>query len=745
MNYNYSLLEVQNDLIARIDPENRLTYVNDTCCKTFGKSREELIGSSFIPLVHEDDISDTLQSLKELKKNPHQTYKEQRVQTVYGWRWIHWQYNAIINEEGEMTEVQCVGRDITDLKESEARCHAILNAIPDFMFICDREGILHDYNVPTDSILTPHLEQFLGKSIYKVLPMDLTEKYLQCCKKAQEKKEAQVLEFILNTPGGTKFCEARIAPMDEQRFLTIARDVTNRKKAEHALLESKKKLQASEENYRLLADNTPDHIYSLDRELRFTAVNQSLCQTLSLESHEIIGKSASELGLPGETARELEELFLKVFNTGENLETEVTITVPEGSIRTYNIVLIPLFDEKGKVTSVTGTNCNITERKKLEQEIFKADKLESIGTMAGGIAHDFNNYLAVLLGNISLAKLYKDNPQIIMEKLEAMEQATARAKDLSSQLFAFAKGAAPVKKTVYLNQFLVDNVKFTLSGSNVCCNFFIDEELHPVDIDEGQFSQVISNIITNACQAMPEGGEIALTAENIILYTNGLSSFLSPGEHVRISIQDQGIGIEKKYLNKLFDPFFTTKEKGSGLGLATSYTIIKNHSGQIFADSQVGAGTTFYIYLPASNRVATPAADTGEILYGSGKILVMDDQEDLLELTREALIDLGYQASLARNGEEAINIYMEALKENDPFHLVIMDLTIPGGMGGKDTIKELLKLDPGVKAIVASGYSRDPVMANYQDYGFKGVIKKPFSLKELSQIVYKVIMKEQNP
>ncbi len=395
---------------------------------------------------------------------------------------------------------------------------------------------------------------------------------------------------------------------------------------------------------------------------------------------------------------------------------------------------------EGRPASLTLIS-DITERRIMEEEIFKADKLESIGILAGGIAHDFNNYLAALLGNTSLAKLYTDNPQKVQEKLESIERATLRAQDLSNQLFAFAKGAKPVKKTVSLKQIIMDNINFTLSGSNISCDYAIAKNLHLVEIDEAQFSQVLNNIVLNAVQAMPEGGTIGVTAENVITRAGSEASILPlpAGNYIKISIEDQGIGIPQKHLQKIFDPFFTTKQKGSGLGLATSYTIMHNHGGHISVTSKTGVGTTFHLYLPASTQPRTTANPPGNIFYGTGKILVMDDQEDYLAVTVESLSTFGYKASLARDGREAITIYMDALKKGQPFDLVIMDLTVPGGMGGKDTIKELLQKDPAVKAIVASGYSNDPVMANFQEYGFKGVIKKPFTMAELSKLIHELM------
>ncbi len=524
--------------------------------------------------------------------------------------------------------------------------------------------------------------------------------------------------------------------------ISLAADITERKQAEEALKSTYKKLQDSKENYRFLAENTPDFIYSVDRESRYTAVNQSLCQALGFEPHDVVGKNHRELGFPEDVVRKWEELHHRVFSTGKTVETETTTLMPHSNnVRTYEVVLMPVFDEKGMISSIRGTSRDITERKIMEREIFKADKLNSIGILAGGIAHDFNNYLATLLGNISLAKYYKDDVEKVFERMENIEKATLRAKDLSNQLLSFSKGAAPDKKTVSINQIILENVKFSLSGSSVSCKFHFNDDLYMVEIDEGQFSQVLNNLVINAVQAMPEGGIIEVAAEYITIEAGNQQFYvpLPEGNYIKISIKDEGIGIPEKHLQKVFDPYFTTKQKGSGLGLATSYSIIKNHGGHLSVESEIGIGTTFSIYLPAVTQLDTDAAEEDKIYPGTGKILLMDDEEDVLKATGDMLSALGYDVSLARDGRETIEIYMNALKKGLPFHLVIMDFTIPGGMGGKDVLKELLKKAPDVKAVVASGYSNDPVMADYSKYGFKGVLRKPFSMKELSRVVYNTI------
>lgn len=376
----------------------------------------------------------------------------------------------------------------------------------------------------------------------------------------------------------------------------------------------------------------------------------------------------------------------------------------------------------------------LSEREKLEDEIIKARKLESIGVLAGGIAHDFNNILTSILGNISLVKHYLKSDEMLTKMISNAEMASLRAKDLTQQLLTFSKGGAPIKQSTSIAELVRDSVSFVLKGSNVKCNFCIQDDLFPVEVDVGQINQVINNLIINADQAMPDGGIITISCENAIISGKHPLS-IKAGNYVKVSVSDQGIGIPEKYLSKIFDPYFTTKEKGSGLGLATTYSIINKHDGYINVESEVGMGTTFHLYIPAS-VTSTKAAAHEEmnvtIKNGQGKILVMDDEMLVRNTLQELISHLGYDVLCAKDGNETLSLYKEAIKNGSPFDLVIMDLIIPGGMGGKETIKKLIEIHPEVKAIVSSGYSNDPIMANFKTYGFSGVLKKPVTINELS-------------
>jgi PAS domain S-box-containing protein len=420
---------------------------------------------------------------------------------------------------------------------------------------------------------------------------------------------------------------------------------------------------------------------------------------------------------------------------------QMTLVSRVGSEHFVSVSGTPIFDQTNIIIGVVMVFRDITESKRIEEELIKAQKLESLGVLAGGIAHDFNNLLTAILGNVSLAKLYAKPGDKVIARLEEAEKASLRAKDLTQQLLTFSKGGAPVKKTASIADILRDSAKFALRGSNVRCTFSIPENLWPVEIDEGQISQVVHNLIINAYQAMPDGGAIRVSAENVLLGPDhDLSLTLNLGKYVSLSVTDEGHGIPSHLVSKIFDPYFTTKKKGSGLGLATSYSILKNHDGMITVDSELGAGATFRIYLPVSARKELEKKSAKEKpISGQGRVLVMDDEEILRDFVGELLELLGYDVNFACDGVETIAAYSKAQEQGRPYDCVLMDLTIPGGMGGKEAIQRLLEIDPNVKAIVSSGYSDDPVMADYRKYGFCGVVAKPYDAEELSEVLHKVI------
>lgn len=382
---------------------------------------------------------------------------------------------------------------------------------------------------------------------------------------------------------------------------------------------------------------------------------------------------------------------------------------------------------------------DITERKRAEEELLKSQKLESLGLLAGGIAHDFNNILMVVMGNISFAKTLLSPTDKAYERLTIAETAALKAKYLTQQFLTFSKGGAPVKRTIAVANLIRSYGRLALSGTKSSCEYTIPEDLWPVDADEGQLGQALTNILINADQSMEKGGVVRIDCQNVVL-NDEQALPLNKGRYVKISIQDQGGGIPADCLDKVFDPYFTTKKTGCGLGLTSAYSILKNHEGYLVVESPVGAGTIFTLFLPASSsEVSLPKGDEPEIQAGGGKILVMDDDEVVLQVVGAMLEDLGYEVELVSDGQAAISRYADAWQSARAFDAVIMDLTVSGGMGGKEALPKLRAIDPEAKVIVSSGYNNDPVMANYSSHGFCGVLVKPYRLAELSQQVCHVL------
>lgn len=512
-----------------------------------------------------------------------------------------------------------------------------------------------------------------------------------------------------------------------------------RKQAEKALWDS-------ERNYRLLAENVQDIIWTTDMNFKFTYISPSVRRVRGYSVEEAMAQTLEERLTPASLevirkalAEELaiEEMEQKDLFRSRMLQLEL-IRKDGFTVCTESMVSF-LRDQDGRAVGILGVTRDISERKKMEQEILKFSKLESVGILAGGIAHDFNNFLMAILGNISVAKMYTEPGDKISERLTDAEKASMRAKDLTKQLLIFSHGGEPIKKIVSIGELIKDAALFALRGSNVRCQFSIPADLWPVDVDEGQISQVINNLVINADQAMPEGGIIEVCAENSTIDAN-YGFPVKEGEYIKISIKDQGVGIPEEHLPKIFDPYFTTKQKGSGLGLATTYSIIKNHQGYITLESKTREGTTFYVYLPASSKeVLTKKEEEEKIFAGSGKILVVDDEKMVRDVTGNMLKLIGYESESAGDGVEAVEVYKKAKESQQSFNAIILDLTIPGTMGGAETIKKLIEIDPEVKAIVCSGYSNDPVMANFRQYGFSGFLVKPYRVEELNEILHKVM------
>ncbi|MBU7047482.1 MAG: response regulator [Theionarchaea archaeon] len=505
-----------------------------------------------------------------------------------------------------------------------------------------------------------------------------------------------------------------------------------------------KKLKESEQWLATTLKSIGDGVITTDTEGIVTFINPVAETLTGWTQDEAVGSPLSEVFhiINEETRERCENPFEKI-KTGlvVGLANNTVLVARDGTERLIADSGAPISDDHTILGSVLVFR-DVTEKKRMEEDILrlKTEKMESIGILAGGIAHDFNNILTAILGNISLAKVHMNADNEVYRILKEAEKASLRARHLTQQLLMFSKDGAPVKKPACIGELLQDTAEFALRGSSIRCEFCIPDDLWNVNIDTGQISQVINNLIINAAQAMPHGGVVEVHAENVEAgEEEGLP--IQKGDYVRISIADEGIGIPEENLQKIFDPYFTTKRKGSGLGLTTAYSIIKNHDGYIHAASLLGKGTVFYLWLPASAQevVREEIVPAVPLMTGKGRILLMDDDESILGVTRDVLTHLGYEVVFARDGLEAIDAYKNARKTAMTFDVVIVDLTIRGGLGGRETIRKLMEIDPDVKAIVSSGYSNNPVITNFKKYGFSGAVAKPYSVEELSRILQEVL------
>jgi two-component system cell cycle sensor histidine kinase/response regulator CckA len=501
----------------------------------------------------------------------------------------------------------------------------------------------------------------------------------------------------------------------------------------------RKRIEEQLKLIRYSIDNASESTLLLSTSGEILFANQSSFDKLKYSKEELSTINWIKI-CPEMTSERIDNLLKQLKEKG-SVRFESTYRKKDGT--TYPVNILVNYQTFGKKEYIFVFAHDITEEKKIEKERQKMQKLESIGILAGGIAHDFNNFLSGIMGNISLAIFEAGDNKELIDTLNDAKEATDMAKNLIKQLITFSNGGAPVKEMTSIGNIIKETAKFNLRGSNVRCLFDISDDSWKVQADKNQISQVISNLIINADQAMPEGGLIRIKLENTVVKEDSALP-LNTGKYIKITISDQGLGISEKHLSKIFDPYFTTKQKGSGLGLAITYSILEKHNGYITVDSKLGMGTTFYIYLPAATGKEKQIAEEpvekqskGE----QGRLLLMDDEKIVRIALRRMLERIGYEVELATNGEEAFEKYKLELDSGKPFDAVILDLTIPGGMGGKETIKKLRELDPEIKALVSSGYSNDSVMANYKNYGFKGVITKPFDTDELSRAINQLLDK----
>jgi len=634
--------------------------------------------------------------------------------------------------------IETVQRQQNALQENEERYRTLVESSPDAILM-HRDGVLLFANSSALRLFgAGRADQLLGRTVDSIVHPEfrtLVRERIEASKLVVGHTNVPNEEKMLRLDGSTFDVEAlgtQLTYQGKPAVQVILRDITARKASEMALRES-------EETLRDLMEVMPVGVALVEPDGSVTYLNRCFEEQFGYSLAELPDlKTWYALAYPDAVYRQEHVAASKADQAKAQADgtpippKKVNITCKDGSIRHIFI------NRQGAGSRTLVIFTDITARESQQSEHLKSQKLESLGVLAGGIAHDFNNILTGILGNITLAQLFLDQDHPSFKPLGYAEKAALRAGELATQLLTFAKGGAPVKKIVALDALIEEVVSLALRGANVIGKIRLAEGLHAMEADEGQMGQVFHNIVLNAVQAMPSGGTLIVSADNVSL-TSGNRPALSPGNYVRVIFADQGHGMPEELHNKIFDPYFTTKPGGSGLGLASVHSIVKKHGGHVEVRSLVGRGTDFTFYLPSIGAVAASPAEAVVVgedgRHVGGAVLVMDDDELIQILTTRTLEHLGYQVTACGNGEDAVTLYGEAAGAGTPFLAAIMDLTIPGGMGGKEAAQQILALHPDARLIVSSGYSNDEVMADYTRYGFCAAIAKPYRVAELTAVL----------
>lgn len=641
-----------------------------------------------------------------------------------------------------------VRRQLAKLEGIETRIRSIIENILDGMITVDEQGIICSMNPSAEKMFGCINNEMVGHKFTKLVPKSYgnAPDPVVCAWDDLAKRTGSTTMAVGRTRRHATFpIEISLSEMvvDKQKlFVAMVRDVTERRRFEQ-------EIAADKESLAVTLRSIEDGVITTDVQGKIIMINNAGENLTGWTSKEAIGQSLKSVyNIAIDLAAQA-----RAQKTGSRNEAQsILLSMPEnatlrsrhGREHVIEQVASPIRDSKNEVAGVVLVFRDITERQRNEAERRKAETLEQLGLLAGGIAHDFNNLLTAIIGNISLASLLLPPDDEMGTRLNDAKNASMRARDLAQQLLTFARGGAPIKKTASIGKLIQDTVSFSLRGTHSRSEFLFGADLWPAEIDPGQISQVIANLVVNADQAMPNGGTLRVSCDNFSYDSTTTPSItdLLPGDYIRIAIRDEGVGISEDTLKRIFDPYFTTKPKGNGLGLATTYSIIKNHNGLICVDSKVHFGSTFTLYLPALRNhelPAEPPRQFNEVISGTGRILIVDDEEAIRALVEFTLERLGYQVSQAESALEGVELYRQKLEEGERFDAVILDLTLPGGMGGKEALKKLIEIDPTVNAIVSSGYAMDATMSRYQDFGFRGVIAKPYEAAELGKIVHEVI------
>jgi two-component system, cell cycle sensor histidine kinase and response regulator CckA len=736
------LIENINEGIWVIDKVANTSFVNACMAEMLGYTSEEMIGSPLFSFMDKKAVTIAEQMIARRQKGIKESHDFEFVKKDGKRIWTSLGASPLFDKDGNYAGAIAGVQDITqrkrmerELAESETRYRELLELESDAVFLIDNEtgGIL-EVNNAAIALYGYSREELLAKKNSDLSAEPEKTKEITRQTAAYSNRIVQVPIRYHRKKDGTVFpieITGRFF-MHHGKPVHIAaiRDIIERKQNEEALYSSQNMLQ-------VVLDTIPVAVFWKDRDFHYLGGNRTWLDAVGIQSSEaVIGKSDYDLPWEKAQADSFRQDDKRVMESGS---AEYNIVEPylraDGTHAWARTNKVPLRDADGNVMGVLGTYEDITERKRMEEELYKAQKLESLSLLAGGIAHDFNNLMGGIFGHIDLA-LASSKDGSVSKYLSAAIGAIDRARNLTGQLLTFAKGGAPIREIGALSPVIRDSSKLALSGSNVSCAYTIQDGLWLCNFDKNQISQVIDNIVINAREAMPMGGAILISAMNISLKANEKGT-LHAGNYVKISLHDDGIGIPEDMLPKIFDPFFTTKHRGSGLGLSICHSIVKRHDGWIDVESAPGKGATFHLYLPASVEASAMAPSGKPVSFhrGSGRILIMDDEELIRQSVGNILTTLGYSVECRRDGKETVAFLTEEIKAGRSFAAILLDLTIPGGMGGKEVAVEIKKLNSEIPLFVTSGYSNDPVMSSPNEYGFTDSICKPFTINDVAAML----------
>ncbi|MBN1980055.1 MAG: PAS domain S-box protein [Chitinivibrionales bacterium] len=754
------LIETSQDLIWQCDSQGRYTYLNPAWEETFGYSLDEMIGRRFSDFQTPEMAKRDMQEFDRLMHGGIVKGYE-TIHIGKNGHPIHLSFNAksVQNEKGVIVGTCGSAFGITNrklaeeaLRESENKLRTISDNLPEggvyqidsgtkgeqrcFTYLSAGMARLHDIRIEDalqNALLIynqvieedrPLIAQRETEALATMMPFSVEVRVTM---------SSGQIRWRLFTSAPRRLFNQHIV-WDGIEF-----DITERKLMEAAL-------RKSEARYRTINELISDYTF----EIAVTADGSVYLAETSENFNRITGRSKEDaltidswnkIFHPDDLSKVMAALGL-LLNEGVPVDLECRSFVHQSTMRWIHIVAKAVCSESNKKPScIIGSIKDITRRKKAEEErqrlehrLNQSQKLESLGVLAGGIAHDFNNLLGGIFGYIDTA-LSEPSPILRNEYLSKALVTIERTRALTRQLLTFAKGGAPVMKVENFTSFIQETVQFALSGASVSCQFDIPNDLWFCEIDKNQISQVIDNIVINAVQAMPSGGMITVCAKNSA-FKEHEHPLLKAGRYVCLSIKDQGIGIPHEYLSRIFDPFYTTKPKGHGLGLATCYSIIHRHSGCIDVESEPGKGSVFQVFIPAvADAVLKPETEKVMSHKGSGTIIIMEDEDAMRDMISIMLNSMGYTTLCVRSGSEAIEFFRKETESKHPVTALILDLTIPGGLGGKETVGEIRKTDKNIPVFVVSGYANDPIMANPRHYGFTASICKPFRKNELAEML----------